>query len=235
MKYLTPLLAGFALFTALATPTAVADDAAPADHSQQLAQELAERYGLGAWAGVEKIEFTFDVHLGDRHIVRPWQWDVKARTVTANFGRPDAVTFSLDHITDDVKEHHRHFVNDSYWLLFPLYVAWTDNTVTDQGQAAMPISGKPARKLTVRFPGDGGYTPGDAYDLYLDPGDGFIREWVYRKGGGEAGRPATWEDRIGLNGLVITRSHRGPDGGGFRLSFPVVRVYAHDAVAVAGE
>ena len=160
---------------------------------------------------------------------------MKQRTVTANFGTDEAVTFSLDAITDDVRDHHQRFINDSYWLLFPLYAVWSDNTVSDHGEAAMPVSGEPGRKLTVQYGDAGGYTPGDAYDLYLDPDTGRVAEWAFRKGGGTDARPAVWATPVELHGLLITRAFVGPEGSGFHLSFPVVEVHAHGSVAKAAD
>ncbi len=195
------------------------------DVTQHPGEALAERYGLSEWEKVEQIDFVFRVELpDDREIERPWSWRPIDRTVTANAGGDDAVTFSLDEITDDVKDHHAKFINDTYWLVFPFQLVWSTCEVTDEGDAAMPISGEPARKLTVTYPDEGGYTPGDVYELFLDPETGLIAEWNFRRGGGEQGRPATWEKTRDLNGLQISTLHHGPEGSGFTLSFPRVAV-----------
>ncbi|MEM1098806.1 MAG: hypothetical protein AAGH92_08450 [Planctomycetota bacterium] len=194
--------------------------------------ELAERYGLSAWDDVDRVDFTFRVELPDGRVIeRPWSWAPKESKVTAAFGTDDARTFSLDAIDETNRDDHARFINDSYWLLFPFQLVWSNCEVTEDGEAAMPISGETSSKLTVTYPDEGGYTPGDVYELFLDPDTGLIAEWSFRKGGGANGRPATWESHVGLNGLMISRVHNGPEGSGFRLRFPHVAVHAHGAVA----
>ncbi|MEM9752069.1 MAG: hypothetical protein AAF916_01650 [Planctomycetota bacterium] len=196
------------------------------------AAELAERYGLAAWGHVERVDFTFRVELPDGRVIEgPWSWTPKDGTVTAAFGTDDARTFSLDAIDETNRDDHARFINDSYWLLFPFQLVWSNCEVTEDGEAAMPVSGEPSSKLTVTYPDEGGYTPGDVYELFLDPDTGLIAEWNFRKGGGANGRPATWESHVGLNGLMISRVHNGPEGSEFRLTFPHVAVHAHGAVA----
>ncbi|MEM8782809.1 MAG: hypothetical protein AAGE65_08110 [Planctomycetota bacterium] len=196
------------------------------------ARVLAERYGLSAWDTVEQIDFVFRAELpDDRVIERSWSWRPKDGTVTADFDTAEARTFALDAIDNTNRADHAAFINDSYWLLFPFQLVWSTNTVSDDGDAVMPISGRPARKLTVTYPEQGGYTPGDVYELFLDPASGLIAEWNFRKGGGDQGRPATWETHVGLNGLFISRVHQGPEGSGFRLTFPRVAVHAYGSVA----
>ncbi|MEM7577526.1 MAG: hypothetical protein AAF328_08630 [Planctomycetota bacterium] len=196
------------------------------------AVELAERYGLKAWDDVERIDFTFKVALPDGRVIeRPWSWSPPEGLVTADFGTDQERTFSLDAIDETNRDDHAKFINDSYWLLFPFQLVWSDCTVTDDGNATMPISGEAGEKLTVTYPDDGGYTPGDMYELFLDPDTGLIAEWNFRKGGSDIGRPATWDGYVGLNGLMISRVHEGPSGSGFTLTFPKVAVYAHGSVA----
>ncbi|MEM1026598.1 MAG: hypothetical protein AAGJ38_00780 [Planctomycetota bacterium] len=189
------------------------------------AVELAERYGLEAWDAVERIDFTFKVELPDGRVIeRPWSWSPPEGLVTAGFGTDNERTFSLNAIDETNRGDHAKFINDSYWLLFPFQLVWSTCEVSDDSDAVMPISGATGRKLTVTYPAEGGYTPGDVYELFLDPETGLIAEWNFRKGGGQAGRPARWLNRQNLLDVWHHDTFVGPEGSGFRLSFPHVRI-----------
>ena len=70
--------------------------------------------------------------------------------------------------------------------------------------------------MVTQWPAEGGYTPGDAYDLFLD-GGGMIRAWTFRRDGGETGRSMTFEGYEQVGPLLLSLDHRGEDD--FRLFF----------------
>ena len=71
------------------------------------------------------------------------------------------------------------------------------------------ITGHPC--VVVSYPTEGGYTPGDAYDLFLDKNDRII-QWVYRRGGAkEPTRITTWEDHRQVGPLLLALNHYGQD------------------------
>lgn len=191
---------------------------------------IARAYGLDGWDDVGELRYTFNVKAGEREVRRSWVWRVKRRTVSfrdeITGGEP--VTYSLDEIGPDapdrLKEVDHRFINDQYWLLFALHVAWdTTATVTEVGDATLPIGEGTARRVTVRYPQEGGYTPGDAYDLYVDDG-GRVIQWVYRHGA--QARPSlatTWEEQRRFGPLVIPTRFRSGDGD-FELWFSGVEV-----------
>ena len=75
------------------------------------------------------------------------------------------------------------FVNDNYWLLLPLHFFWdTSATVEDAGMQKLPLATGSAQKIAVKYPSDGGYSPGDTWDLYVGS-DGRIQEIAYHGGG----------------------------------------------------
>lgn len=183
---------------------------AAASEADQVRERIARAYGLDGWDRVEELRYTFNVQAGEREVRRSWVWRVKDRTVTyrdeLDSGEP--FTYSLDDVGDDPTEKlknidHR-FINDQYWLLFALHVAWdTDAAVTVAGEQPLPIGEGTATKVTVQYPDEGGYTPGDAYDLYVDP-DMRVKQWVFRKGGQtEPSFAATWEDQRRFGPLLI--------------------------------
>jgi len=62
------------------------------------------------------------------------------------------------------------FLNDQYWLLLPFHVIWdTSATVTDEGMQKLPLGNGSGEKLVVKYPSDGGYSPGDTWDVYAAP------------------------------------------------------------------
>ena len=79
------------------------------------------------------------------------------------------------------------------------------------------------QKLTIVYGDEGGYTPGDAYDLYF--GDDYvIREWVYR----EANQPepsliTTKENHLDTLGFKLALNHIKNEGN-FRLYLDGVRI-----------
>jgi hypothetical protein len=78
----------------------------------------------------------------------------------------------------------------------------------------------------VKYGSDGGYTPGDTWELYVGK-DGRIRELLFRHGG--SAKPglviATWAGYKKAGPLLISTDHRGTaDGKPFHLSFSNVAV-----------
>jgi hypothetical protein len=186
-----------------------------------VALELAQSAGLEHWGRVASIEFTFNVKLPNRELARSWRWEPQAHRVTFKPGSPEAVTYTRDAITDELKNIDADFINDSYWLLFPFQLVWSDPVVTEAAKREnSPINGQWLRKITATWE-SGGYTPGDTYVLYVDDA-GVIREWAFQRPG-SADRPATWEQYIELAGLKIATDHRNADGS-FRLFFTDIEV-----------
>ncbi len=199
------------------------------------AEEVASAYGIEHWDRIDRVDFTFAVELpGGKEVARRWSWEPErdGGTVTLEPGTDSALRFHTSDPAEDGTDlfaAKRNFVNDSYWLAFPFQLVWSDPAVLDAGPASMPISGeRAARKLTAAWPAEGGYTPADSYDLYLGD-DGRIDEWVFRKGSGTDGRPATWENEQTVAGVTFATEHAGPAGASFRLFFPELEVWADGA------
>jgi hypothetical protein len=108
------------------------------------------------------------------------------------------------------------FVNDNYWLLFPLHAYWdTSATVTDKGMQKLPIGAGTAQLVSVKYPAEvGGFTPGDTWDLYVGK-DKRVQQFVYHRGG--ATKPslvtATWTGYKMAGPLLISTEHRGTADG----------------------
>ena len=190
--------------------------------------DIARHYGIDGFDRIEMLRFTFNARVGAKQVRRSWQWTPASGEVTFEGQRPsDAATFRhpLPAGTTDtgLRGLDAKFVNDRYWLLFPLHLVWDHGAaVEDQGRDRRPIGGDEARRIEVRYPPAGGYTPGDVYELFIDT-DGQIAEWVYRRGGDvRPTRMSTWEDHRRLGPLLVSLDHHGPDG--FRVWFSDVAI-----------
>lgn len=184
------------------------------------AHAIANAYGLQQWDQVQELRFTFNVGQPEPRVSRAWTWRPHTGEVTQTVDG-EAFAFNEKQVTpespENVRKAHQQFINDTYWLLFPFQLVWSDNQITDQGTADLPIGEGQARKITVSYP-SGGYTPGDAYDLYVGD-DHRIRQWVFRRGGKPDGNPATWEGNQQLGPITVATDHRGGEGSTFRLYF----------------
>jgi hypothetical protein len=120
--------------------------------------------------------------------------------------------------------------NDQYWLLFPLHVAWDGNaTVTDEGMHKLPLGEGSAERVVVKYPSEGGYAPGDTWELYVGA-DHRVEAFIYHGGGpGIQKRPsvliATWAGYKQAGPLLISTDHQGTaDGKPMRVFFSDVSV-----------
>lgn len=208
-----------AAFSALLLSTL---SAAP-DHDS-LARLIADRYGASGFHQVQSIHYVFNLRLDGKEIAREWTWfpqadsvayrgkDPGGLSVEATWSRRNA--FSMQSPT--VQPLDRWFVNDQYWLLFPLHLAWDRDIRLESApmETAAGKSGGEAWRLTVTYPPVGGYTPGDAYDLFLDS-TGTVRRWIFRKGNaGKATRETRWSTPVPIGPLWLSLEREGQVGSG---------------------
>ncbi len=192
-------------------------------------QQIAESYGLPYFGEVEKIQYTFNVNIGEKQISRFWIWQPHLNRVTfKGMDYQEAITYNRSEMvhteSNKLKKIDAWFINDNYWLLFPYHVAWDKNAkVEDIGRQRPPMGDARARCVVVTYPATGGYTPGDVYDLYLD--DQYrLTQWVYRRGGSEKPtRISTWDDHRKVGPLTMSLNHQGEDQN-FRVWFTNVGV-----------
>ena len=192
-------------------------------------QRIAESYGLQNFDQVEKIQYTFNVKLGEKQIRRFWIWEPAVDRVTfKGMDFQEAITYDRSDMTrtesNKLKKIDAWFINDNYWLLFPYHVAWDTNAkVEDIGRRQLPMGDGKARCVVVTYPASGGYTPGDAYDLFLD--DQYrLTHWVYRRGGSDKPtRISTWDDHRKVGPITLSLNHQGEDQN-FRVWFTTVGV-----------
>jgi hypothetical protein len=200
-----------------------------------IVEQIAKTYGLDSFRQIEGIRYTFNLDLAGLKLVDKWEWEPKTGKVSFEgkdkSGKPVKVTYlrsELGSQSDTVKNQvDPAFINDQYWLIFPFHAYWdTGATVTDEGMHKLPLGKGSAERVVVKYPSEGGYTPGDTWELYVGK-DSRVEEFIYRRGGPK--KPsvviATWADYKKAGPLLISTDHRGTaDGKPFRLFFSDVSV-----------
>jgi hypothetical protein len=201
-----------------------------------IADQIAKTYGLDSFGQIDAIRYTFNIDAGPAlKLSRSWVWEPKTDQISYEgkdkAGNPVKVTYSRSQLASQsafVKDEvDPGFFNDQYWLLFPFHLVWdTSPTVQDAGMQKLPLGKGSAKKVAVKYPSDGGYTPGDTWDLYVGT-DGRIRELAFHHGG--TVKPslvlATWADYKKAGPLLLSLDHRGTaDGKPLRLFFSNVAV-----------
>jgi len=211
---------------------------AQAQERPPIFQQMFNAYGLESFGQVEKIRYTFTLELPGLNLSRSWEWEPKTDLISYEGkdkdGKPVKVTYARSHLgsqSDAVKNDiDPAFSNDNYWLLFVLHVSWDGSaTVADEGTQKLPLGNSSAKRVVVKYPSEGGYAPGDTWELYVGA-DNRIEEFVYHGGGpGVQTRPkllmATYADYKKAGPLLISMDHRGTaDGKPVRVSLSNVSV-----------
>jgi hypothetical protein len=187
-------------------------------------EQIAKTYGLDSFGKIEAIRYTWNGEIpGVFKLAHAWEWEPKTNKVSYEGkdkdGKPVKVTYirtELGSQSDAVKnEVDPAFINDNYWLLFPFHAYWdTSATVTDQGMHKLPAGNGSATLVAVKYPNEGGYTPGDTWELYVGK-DNRVEQLVYRRGGPK--KPslviATWAGYKKAGPLLISTEHRGTADG----------------------
>jgi hypothetical protein len=199
--------------------------------SPPIAEQIAKTYGLDSFGQIEEIRYTWNV--GDGQIVRAWEWSPKTDTVSYEGkdkeGKPVKASYKRSQISsqsDAIKEIDQEFANDQYWLLLPLHVVWDGATVTDEGTQKLPLGNGSAERVVVKYPSEGGYQPGDTWELYVGA-DKRVEEIVYRRGAPNPPKlvMATWVGYKKAGPLLISTDHHGTrDGNPLHISFLDVSV-----------
>jgi len=198
-----------------------------------IVEQLAKAYGLDSFGQIDAIRYTFNIALPalNLNLSRSWVWEPKTGKVSYEGkdkdGKPVKATYVRSEINSspaNVKDEiEPAFVNDNYWLVFPLHVYWdTSAVVTDKPMQKLPLGKGSAKLVSVKYPPEvGGYTPGDTWDLYLGS-DGRVKEFTYHRGGPK--KPSllstTWAGYKKAGPLLVSTDHRGvADGKAARIFF----------------
>lgn len=173
-----------------------------------VAEKIANRYGLENWNDVNTIKFTFNVDRDSSHFERSWEWSPKTNDVVLT-SNTNTTKFNRAELDSTNINADKAFINDKYWLLTPFNLVWdSGTTISEPTKESASLSNKELNKITLTYPNQGGYTPGDAYDFYYND-DYIIEEWVYRKGNAQApSMMTTWENNQNFNGIIIPMSYK---------------------------
>src|SRR5215468_3283117 len=213
---------------------------APYSWAQQrdpIIEKIAKTYGIDSWDQVQAIRYTWNGEIpGLFKLSHAWEWEPKTGKISYEGkdkeGKPVKVTYDSSQLSsqsDQVKnEVEPAFVNDNYWLLFPLHAYWDKSaTITNQGIQKLPIGTGSATLVSVKYPTEaGGYTPGDTWDLYVGKNNR-VQALVYHRGGDR--KPslviAKWAGYKKAGPLLISTEHPGSaDGKPLHISITNVAV-----------
>ena len=180
---------------------------------ETLPMQVAKAYGFENWKQVKSIGYTWNVQRDSATVVsRTWKWNIQDSTVSYS-GADTSFTYSL--VADSLPKQDGAFINDKYWAMMPFQLAWdTGYTYEVLENAPSPIQGLPSTKLSILYGAEGGYTPGDAYDLYLNQ-EHQILEWTFRKGNAPEGRTWTWEKAAAFGPIQLSLEHKDAAGKRF--------------------
>jgi hypothetical protein len=183
---------------------------------------IANANGFENWKDVNEIQFTFNVDRNENHFERSWSWKPKTDDVRL-ISEGDTIQYNRNSVDSVSLNADKAFVNDKFWLLVPFQLVWDDYDATIYPLQAAPIHSNLMSKMTIVYGNEGGYTPGDAYDIYFDK-DYMIREWVFRKGNAEEpSMTTTFENYEDFNGIKIAKDHKMAEGN-FNLYFTNIKI-----------
>ena len=200
-----------------------------------IAEQIAKTHGLDSFGQIEAIRYTFNAQFPGVNVSRSWVWQPKTGQVSYEGkdkdGKPVQVTYVRSQLTgapaNVQDEIDPAFVNDQYNLLFPLYVYWDYSAdVQDMGRQKLPLGKGSAKRVVVKYPSGGGYSPGDTWELYVGS-DNRVEAFVYHRGGPQ--KPsvviATWTGYQNAGPLLISTDRRGTaDGKPLHVFFSEVSV-----------
>ena len=227
MKLLALILPTLLLLAACTSPDAT-DEAAQREpiafEANTLPRQVAAAYGFPNVYTVDTIAFTFNIDRGGNTMKRSHAYLPQENIAIYN----DRFVVDLANYNSDTTDQRpaQAFINDSYWFMFPYQLVWAEGsyTYTDSIKTA-PITGRELRQLSIVYNDTDGFTPGDAYDLYLDD-DMKIVEWRFRKGNSydlSKAFSTLWTESMTSNGMTFNTMHQDSSGY-FKLFFTDVEV-----------
>ena len=193
------------------------------DSQPTVAEKIAMAHGINTWDKVSELQFSFNVERDGNTFSRAWIWNPKSDRVTA-VSAQDTLTYFRSTIDSTAIAADRGFINDKFWLLIPFQMVWDDGlTISEPVKEKSPIQNKELNKIVLTYSDEGGYTPGDAYDIYYN--DSYlIEEWIFRKGNAdEPSLICSFESYKDINGLKFATEHKKPDAD-WNLFFTDIRV-----------
>ncbi|GGF18266.1 hypothetical protein GCM10011611_25180 [Aliidongia dinghuensis] len=223
------------LFFAFSTLVLLLPATSRAEPRPAIAEQIAKTYGLDSFEQIDAIRYTFHLEARGREFVRSWVWQPKTGQVSYEGkdkdGKPVKVTYDrskLDSAPANVRDEIEPlFVNDEYNLFFPFHVYWDGAEVEDLGTQTLPQGEGSAKRVAVKYPSDGGYNPGDTWELYVGS-DNVVEAFAYHRGG-DVTPPknvaATWGGYKKAGPFLFSTDRRGTaDGKPVEIGFSDVSV-----------
>ena len=188
-----------------------------------IAEKIAHAHGFENWKNVASIHFTFNVDRDSSHFERTWTWKPQTNDVIA-INKNDTIHYNRIKIDSTLTKTDSAFINDKYWLLVPFQLIWDEGlAIAEPTKEIAPISKTEMNKITLTYSNEGGYTPGDAYDIYYE-NDFLIKEWIFREGNSnEPSMITTFENYQDFNGIKIALDHKKADTK-WNLNFTNIKI-----------
>lgn len=188
-----------------------------------IAEKIALAHGFENWKQVSKIEFTFNVQRDSSVFSRSWKWNPKNNNVIVT-SKQDTISYNRASIDSTSINTDKGFINDKFWLLIPFQLVWDEGiTISEPIKETAPISKTELHKITLTYGNKGGYTPGDAYDIFYND-DYLIKEWIFREGNSEEpSMITTFENYEDYKGIKIAKDHKMAKDG-FNLFFSDIKI-----------
>ena len=173
-----------------------------------IAEKIANAHGYANWKNVKRIDFTFGGNEEDPNSGRSWVWYPKTNDITMTTAQ-DTISYNRASIDSISRRTDGAFINDKFWAVIPFQLVWDEGTtISDEMVKEAPISKQQLNSITITYGPEGGYTPGDAYDIFYD-NEYIIKEWIYRKGNApEPSLTTSFENYGDHNGIKIARDHK---------------------------
>jgi hypothetical protein len=188
-------------------------------------EQIAKTYGVDSFGKIEAIRYTWNGEItGLFKAAHTWEWEPKTGKISYEGKDKDGKLVKVTYLQSQLNSQPANvkdqiapsFVNDNYWLLFPLHAYWdTSATVTDEGTHKLPAGSGSATLVTVKYPTEaGGYTPGDTWELYVGK-DNRVESFVYHRGGSKPPKLviASWAGYKKAGPLLFSTEHRGTADG----------------------
>jgi hypothetical protein len=201
-----------------------------------VANKIANAHGFKHWNNVKEIEFAFSVDREEPgRTKRHWKWQPKTQDVTMTlmvdsilngermYVATESQTYNRTAITTDIEKIDRRFINDKFWLFIPFQLVWDEGTtISEPIRVQSPLLKKELNMIKVLY-SKGGYTPGDAYDIYYND-NYLIQEWGFRRANApEPSIQCTFENYQDFNGIKLALFHKKPNDA-WNLKFTGVKV-----------
>ena len=167
---------------------------------------------------MKSFQFTFGGHDTIPNSGRTWVWNPKTNDI-AVMRNGESFNYNRNDMDSVAIKWDRAFINDKFWALIPFQLIWDKSaTISEPEVKTSPVNQQELNKITITYSSEGGYTPGDAYDIFFDD-KYIIKEWNYRRGNQlEPSLSNTFEKYQDFNGLYIAQEHtRTKDNWNLRI------------------